>query len=301
MRIIALFLIFTLVIPSAKCQNTDTWTTINIKDLGQIKMPPELEVQSGSYVEFAKKEMVKSGFDVSMLDLSSDNLIFQQKGLNENNKESYKTYARVMISTELSKGKRYGSCRDKLNLSQKDLADLNSFLKDNGEKELLSNTKLLKWEGVKEVSLNGMYCFSYSYERQIEDKPIVKVTYYCFQNKDRFHKVIISYRTSEIDQWKKTLDIMLSTLIIKENIKSNNNNGWSKGDLEVLRLKVLENNNFKQVADKYRFKLSDVADCYANTISTTFTKDEMYNQTKEVTEKAINIIKNCMSTEVYKH
>ena len=218
MRIITLFLILTFVIPSAKCQNTDTWKTINIKDLGQIKMPPSLEIQSGTYVDFIKSSAAKLGIDVSQLDLSSDELIFQQKLLNENNPLAYKTYVRVMISTEINKQKKYGSSKEKYNLSQKDLSEYNSFLRDETKKKFSSantNTKLIKWNGTKEIALNGMYCISFSYERQLEDKPIVTVTTYNFQNKDRLHFVTISYRVSEADQWKETLDLMLSTFKIK--------------------------------------------------------------------------------------
>lgn len=199
MRIITLFLVFTFVIPSAKCQNTNTWTIINIKDLGQIKMSPSLEIQSGTYVDFVKSSAVKLGIDVSQLDLSSDELIFQQKGLNDKNTEAFKTYVRVIIETRVSEQKKYGSSKDKLNLSQKDLAELNSTFRGLTEKGLLHNTKLVKWEGVKETSINGFYCFSYSYERQILDKPVVKVTYYYFQNKDRMHILTVSYRPSEAD------------------------------------------------------------------------------------------------------
>lgn len=190
-------------------QQTNDWQTVYIKGVGQIKLPPTLEVQAGSY-----KSLNKILYDAFGIEYTSDDLVFQQKGLNSYDSTAYKTYVRVMISTQHSKEGTYATPEEKMNFGPQDLADINNTYKEVAKNSLPSNTKLLTWLDLKETTLNKMHCLTYSYQRQITDKPIVKVTCYLFQNNDKIHTLTISYRPSETEQWETTLNLMKSTFKI---------------------------------------------------------------------------------------
>lgn len=174
-----------------------TWKRIYIKNVGNIDIPPTMEIQAGKYKEFNDELRKIKGYDAPQI-------VIQQKGLNEMGKEGFQKYARVMIETD------YGSAGDydKLNFSltqysQSDISQLSAQLKSQVAQSFAgTGLKLLEWYGATIEKINGMSCVHISYKRQLDDKPFVLVHMYMFQNYDRVHRLTLSYRLSEQDYWK---------------------------------------------------------------------------------------------------
>lgn len=70
------------------------WKRINLENVGNIDLPPIMEIQGGNYKKMMEKGKAKYG-------ISASKVIFQQKDLNKSNQSGFSTYARVFIRTEL--------------------------------------------------------------------------------------------------------------------------------------------------------------------------------------------------------
>jgi hypothetical protein len=191
-------------------QSTNDWQTIYVKGLGQIKMPPTLEVQAGSY-----QSLAISGHNYRAgQEYVSDRLVFNQKGLNNKESESYDTYVRVMLSTERDKAGTFGSFTQKLNPTAEEIKDADAAYLEEARKSLQPETRLVKWLGVTQDVVNGMNCYKISYQRQQAENPVVLVSTYFFEDDDKMHILTMSFRTSEAERWESTLNTMKSTFRI---------------------------------------------------------------------------------------
>lgn len=181
-----------------------TFIEFKLKDLGTIQIPVTMELQGGDYKEmsdaFSKDFLKEKGYEVS-----GDQIIFQQKGLNEF--KGFNTYARVMIATTRGKSGDYGKLGEKLKASQSELRLMDSTLK----KEVVQSfegtgAKLIRWDGVSIVLVKGKSAIKTAYLRQLNDNPPVYVEMYQFQNYDRSYSLTISYRQKDEVMWKDSLE-----------------------------------------------------------------------------------------------
>lgn len=182
---------------------------ISIKNLGEMLVPSNLEVQEGSYKEMNKKLSMIYGYEYD-----ADKLVLQQKGLNEEKPDSKRTYVRVLFSTFQGKPGDFGTYKKRTQLSISDLNELNTFYKGQIEKQLLDGTKLIKWNGVTTKFINNVNCIVISYERQLSDNPIVTVEQYIIENNDKIHSIVASYRKKETPKWKPVIEDILNSLKI---------------------------------------------------------------------------------------
>ncbi|MFN0280168.1 MAG: hypothetical protein ACKVRN_16445 [Pyrinomonadaceae bacterium] len=181
-----------------------TFQEFKLKDIGTILIPVTMELQAGDYKvlsdAFSKELMTKGGFEVS-----GNKIVFQQKGLNEFTKAT--TYARVMIDTDYGPPGSYEKLVSKLQLTTRELNLLDSSLKQELSKSFEGyGIRMLRWDGVSIVSVNGRSAIRTAYLRQLNDNPSVVVEMYQFQNYDRTHKLTISYRLEDSSLWKDALD-----------------------------------------------------------------------------------------------
>lgn len=185
------------------------WTRQFIKDLGFIDIPPTIELMAGSYKEF-NNQILKQ------LEIDATQVIFQQKGLNTYSSESFKHYVRVILETQIGKT---GEC-EKLNfntskITNSELNELNQFFKEKTTSDLNSiHQNIISWYPIKIEKINGMSCLHVSYQRRLNDNPIVLVNTYIFQNHDRIHSLTLSYRMNETEIWKDDLDTILKSFRI---------------------------------------------------------------------------------------
>lgn len=185
------------------------WERIYIKNIGSFDLPPIMEIQAGKFKQMQNEIYKRMEYDVPQL-------VAQQKGLNEFDKEGFEKYARVMVETT------FGSPGDfeKFNfniaeITQADITELNKIYKQQTQQSFLgTGLKLTEWYPLKVEKVNGVSCIHISYKRQLQDKPFVLVHIYYFHNNDRMHNLTLSYRLSEADYWKSDFATILKSFRI---------------------------------------------------------------------------------------
>ena len=185
------------------------WERIYIRNVGFIDMPPNMEVQSGTY-----QEIMNSFYN--RLEIDAPQLVFQQKGLNSNSNSSFQNYGRVILETQIGS---YGDFQPlSFNIStvtSPEISELNLTFKQKTKSDLASiGHTLIEWYPLKVKKVNGFPCIHVSYRRQLGTNPIVLVNYYIFQNNDRMHALTLSYRVSETSLWKINFDRILGSFRI---------------------------------------------------------------------------------------
>ena len=185
------------------------WSRVYIENLGTIDLPPTLEVQAGAYKEFDDSSR-----------RPNYQLVAQQKGLNEGTESGRKTYARVMINTELGDIGDYEKLNfDIRNVARSDIAEfemeIKRVIKQGFSQGQMGGKQILKeWYPVKLEKINGMSCFHTNYIRQLDDNPVVLVHTYMFQNNDRMHTLILSYRLKDSGYWESDFADILKSFVI---------------------------------------------------------------------------------------
>jgi hypothetical protein len=187
------------------------WVRIKVENLGTIDLPPNMEVQGGSYKEIMDTIKEING-------ISASKVIFQQKNLNSFDKNSFNTYARVFIRSEIGTSGDYKKLKTST-FSQAELTELNNSYKSEIKLAAASsNAKVLEWYQAKQSTINGMTCVTFGYKRQLGSNPPVKVTFYIFHNYDRMHTLTFEYRIADANVWESTFDKILKSYRIT-NIK----------------------------------------------------------------------------------
>ena len=185
----------------------DDVTEVLIEAFGSITLPPEMEIQSGNYKTLTDKLK-------EILGIESESVVFQQKGLNDFNKDGFSTYARIMIKTITSSPGTYPDLK-KNKLSRKDLKDIEKELKDEIENSLSPmNIFITKWYPVATEDIDNFTSVKVRYDRQLGDNPEVEVEQYMIFNNDRIHIMTFSNRIEDRNEWTSVFDdVKLSILI----------------------------------------------------------------------------------------
>ncbi|MEY4875877.1 MAG: hypothetical protein RL708_1026 [Bacteroidota bacterium] len=197
-----IILICNLFLLVAFAQSID-WSTVKIEGFGMIGLPSSMEIQKGLYKEIVGNQKIING-------ISASNVIFQQRNLNEFDKNSFDTYARVFIKTI----KGYNGKFKKINNSilQAEADEINNSLKN----ELLnSNINVLEWSDAKITKLNNQNTIVCKYKRKIGNHPPTAVEFYFFQNNDRMHIVHLEFSIDK-NNWSNTFEKIKSTIKIYE-------------------------------------------------------------------------------------
>lgn len=171
---------------------------IALNSWGTIYLPKNMEIQSGVYKQFvddAKRDFITKG----------ERIIFQQEGLNKGlNKE---TYARVIIRTDKSLDYLPNLNTEKIGID--DLKLINKEYK-NQVYELVNNprftTKIISWNDVKIISINGYNCLNYSYIRKIGNNNETYSEFYVFWKGKNQYIINIEYRVNEAYKWRDSLN-----------------------------------------------------------------------------------------------
>jgi len=185
----------------------ENWDKIDLGNWGEIKMPSSLEVQSGNYKKIIDYQ--KRHFSVN-----AERIVFQQKGVN--NGKNLDTYGRIIIRTDFA-SEEFPDLNT-TEITSQDIADLNQMYKSQIY-EVANNptypAKIIKWNGVKIVTLNGNKSINYSYVRQMNGKPQTYSEFYIFWKGNRQHTLNIEYRIIDSDKWKSDLEKATKTFKLK--------------------------------------------------------------------------------------
>ncbi len=183
------------------------WDKINLGNWGEIKMPSSMEIQSGIYKNVL--DNAKRHFSVN-----AERIVFQQKGVNDG--KNLETYARIIIRTDFTNENLPNL--NTTNFTSQDISDLNQMYKSQVY-EVANNTtfpaKIIKWNGVKIVTLNGNKAINYSYVRQMNGKPQTYSEFYVFWKGSKQHSLNIEYRINDTSIWKSDLDKAVQTFKLK--------------------------------------------------------------------------------------
>ncbi len=194
-------------------QSTD-FENYRIIEVGSISIPNNMEIQSGNYKKLSEtyqKEISKKfGYEVS-----DNRIVFQQKGLNDLEKQGFASYVRVILETEIGNFGDFDKLTNKLTATPQEISDISKEFKNQMQQSFVgTGLKLITWYGVSIVTINGRTALKISYLRQLNDKPYVVVNMYRFQNNDRLHSLTLSYRQSDEATWKPLLTKIANSFTI---------------------------------------------------------------------------------------
>jgi hypothetical protein len=183
------------------------WDRIDLGNWGEVKMPNTMEVQSGNYkkiIDYSKRHF----------SVNAERIVFQQKGVNDG--KNLETYARIIIRTDFTTENLPDL--NTIEITTQDISDLNQMYKSQIY-EVANNptypAKIIKWNGVKIVTLNGNKSINYSYIRQMNGKPQTYSEFYTFWKGNRQHTLNIEYRIVDSTKWKSDLEKSVQTFKLK--------------------------------------------------------------------------------------
>jgi hypothetical protein len=195
-----------------------TWQTVSIPGICTYQIPPSVEIQKGTYKEFNDK---LRGL-VLEIETSAERVVAQPKGINSFDPQARKRYCRIIVETDRGQLGEYESLDTPLAVSEEELRELDTFLKQQMQKEAAMYTAkkmkmdLLSWQPARIVRVNGVDALKTTYIRSINDGQPAIVNIYCIQNNDCLHKITISYRLSEKTLWASDLDKIIDTFKFKK-------------------------------------------------------------------------------------
>lgn len=154
----------------------------------------ELRDKNGLYEQKTKKNNLPV--------TSDDVIIFQQAGLNNDNKTAYQKYARIMIQTENANEGDFAYYDGSYELSDSDIVYFNRL----AYQELAPQMRMTIKPSTQGYFLdNGNYCIKTSYQRSGVYGNVDVCIYYFFNDSQRA-KVLCSYKDSEKTYWQKVME-----------------------------------------------------------------------------------------------
>jgi hypothetical protein len=178
----------------------DGWIRVHVENIGSIDLPPTLELQGGTYKEINDKLY-------TFHNISTYQLIAQQKGLNDLQKHSFNKYARVMINTNVGNHGDYEKLDfDISGYNKSDILEIDKIWRQQSELQLSKNKdfgemKIIEWYPIRLEKIGEMSCLHIKYLRQLNNNPVVLVNMYIFHNTDREHILTMSHRLSDLEYW----------------------------------------------------------------------------------------------------
>lgn len=111
----------------------------------------------------------------------------------------------------------YGNFGYDVTISSQEYEEINSTLKKNAINSLsqLQNMKLLQWNGVSNVKIDGVPAIKYSYIRQLGSNPSVYVENYVVLRGSKRYIFTFSYRVNDKEIWQPIYSKILNSLQIE--------------------------------------------------------------------------------------
>jgi hypothetical protein len=179
-----------------------------------------MEVQQGTYAQIdqAAKKVLMPELGTPA---TPGRITIQQKGLNAFEPIAFESYVRVMVATAVGEPGDYERLDSRFAVTEDELKELSALIRAQAE---IPHTKILEWDAASAEVVNGTQAIRVGYRRQHQDNPAVRVTTYVFQNYDRMHQLIMSYRESEQSIWLADMPRILASFRIT-NIQSASSTG----------------------------------------------------------------------------
>lgn len=194
----AFIVVAALVVVCGGCTGHSSWGTYVIEDALSIKVPPTLELRSDEdvYTEFLKDNLAY---------VNNSSVIFQQKELSEINRESMKTYCRIMVTHYNLETGDVPHCDDVQKLSPTDYDELRSIADAQ-----LGPFGYVETPSYKNIDANGSVAIDISYVREGLNGD-VRCHIYILSNYDEMAMIVTSYRVSEASKWAQDVEDVIDT------------------------------------------------------------------------------------------
>lgn len=185
---------------------TADWEEASIPNVGTMRIPPSMEVQSDEY------RTMKEG----VTGASSDSFIVQQRGLNEGTDEGFDTYARIMVSCDVGSSGDYPvDGYDPELYTDDEIAEIDSALEEGLRPQMDAvGIPIIDWYPIELGYLGDNSCLHISYSHVGDEGETTQVDLYSIPCDDRIVDVTLSYRLSDADAWADDLALALQTLEI---------------------------------------------------------------------------------------
>ncbi len=176
----------------------------------RIELPGKLELQHSELNTINRTTLQNKKSQVNVR-TNSDQITFQQKGLNANTKDAYNKYCRVMMHYyQEDKNEPVFGCGDKIVIDKNILYIINESTR---KACTFNNTPLIKISTIQPLSINGFPVLYYSYKRKGWEgkKPPVIVNVYHIYNRHESVTLTFSYREAEKEMWKSIHNNIMNT------------------------------------------------------------------------------------------
>lgn len=188
--------------PQSKYIPPKEWKNYDISGSFRISVPNTVELRK---LEDAYTQEIKDrewyGMKVNL-----NNIVFQQKGLATNTPEAYQTYCRIMIRIE--KGNR-GDFALSTDYEELDMETIRMF--QNLASQSAGGFEMIGKPNVGWIKIENTYAIKVGYVRTGTEGYCTCVNIYYFFNDDRMAQLILSYRQSDADKWKKDFENVVRT------------------------------------------------------------------------------------------
>jgi len=186
--------------PTDTLDNEIQYEIYQIKDVGYISIPNNMELQTGKAKKMAENELKQlSNKYHYMVAVDNNRVAFRQKGINDEISKKNTLYAGITIQTF------FGDCMaqtDDYSFTPEELSEIDALFKQQAKELGKRAGFVIEWLGTSIVEINNGIAIMSSYIRSIDNKPNIYVDMYQFLNKDRLHQVIISYKQKESTIWE---------------------------------------------------------------------------------------------------
>lgn len=176
----------------------------------RIELPSKLELQHSELNTVNRIALQNKKPQVNVRS-SSDQIIFQQKGLNANKRDAFNKYCRVLIHyyQEDRNNPAYGR-GDQIFVNR----DLLYMMTESTREACARNkTPLIKFFSMQPLSINGFPVLYYSYKREGWEGKMPPVIVNVYQIYNRYESITLtfSYREAEREMWKSIHNNIIKT------------------------------------------------------------------------------------------
>ena len=202
--------IITTIALSLICLTNSAQTIYNFNGKCQLELPNKLELQL-SELNAVRKVTAQKKTQVNIT-TQSGHITFQQKGLNDDVKEAYNKYCRVIV--EYFKEDRNDPTFGRGDQIVVDKDILYVVTEASKESCARSGTPFIKLISVQPLTINGFPVIYYSYKRKGWEGKQPPVIVNVFRIFNRYESVTLtfSYREAEREMWKSIHDNIIKTL-----------------------------------------------------------------------------------------
>lgn len=202
--------IITTIALSIICLTNSAQTIYNFNGKCQLELPNKLELQF-SELNAVRKVTAQNKKSQVNITTQSGHITFQQKGLNDDVKEAYNKYCRVIV--EYFKEDRNDPTFGRGDQIFVDRDILYAVTEASKESCACSGTPFIKLISVQPLTINGFPVLYYSYKRKGWERKQPPVIVNVFRIFNRYESVTLtfSYREAEREMWKSIHDNILRT------------------------------------------------------------------------------------------